>query len=79
MQRVAGAVHDALSRGNPFVYIVAIAWLYVVLMMSLTETSFVAGVATFLFYGLLPLSLFLWLVGTPQRRRNRRSADQPDQ
>ena len=60
-------------------YIVAIAWLYVVLMMSLTETSFVAGVATFLFYGLLPLALFLWLVGTPQRRRNRRSADQPDQ
>lgn len=65
--------------GSPFVYIVAIAWLYVVLMMSLTETSFVAGVATFLFYGLLPLALFLWLVGTPQRRRNRRSADQPDQ
>lgn len=60
-------------------YIVAIAWLYVVLMMSLTETSVVAGIATFVFYGLAPLSLFLWLVGTPQRRRNRRSAGEPDE
>jgi hypothetical protein len=61
------------------VYIVAIAWLYVVLMMSLTETSVVAGVVTFGLYGLAPLSLFLWLVGTPQRRRNRRSAGEPDE
>jgi hypothetical protein len=61
------------------VYIVAIAWLYVVLMMSLTETSVVAGVVTFALYGLAPLSLFLWLVGTPQRRRNRRSAGEPDE
>jgi hypothetical protein len=61
------------------VYIVAIAWLYVVLMMSLTETSVVAGIATFVFYGLAPLSLFLWLVGTPQRRRNRRSGGEPDE
>ncbi len=60
-------------------YIVAIAWLYVVLMMALTEASVVAGIATFVFYGLAPLSLFLWLVGTPQRRRNRRSAGEPDQ
>lgn len=60
-------------------YIVAIAWLYVVLMMSLTETSIVAGVVTFALYGLAPLSLFLWLVGTPQRRRNRRSAGEPEE
>jgi len=61
-------------------YIVAIAWLYVVLMMAITERSVVAGVMTFLFYGLAPLALFLWLVGTPQRRRNRRSLpDEPDQ
>jgi hypothetical protein len=54
------------------VYIVAIAWLYVVMLMALTEPSFVAGVSTFIFYGLLPLALLLWLVGTPQRRRNQR-------
>ena len=52
-------------------YIVAIAWAYVVLMMAVTEKSFVAGISTFLFYGVLPLALFLWLVGTPQRRRSR--------
>lgn len=59
-------------------YIVAIAWIYVVLMMALTETSVVAGIATFALYGLAPLALFLWLVGTPQRRRNKRSVGDPD-
>lgn len=52
-------------------YIIAIAWLYVVLLMALTEASWVAGIATFVFYGLLPLSVLLYLLGTPQRRRNR--------
>lgn len=52
-------------------YIVAIAWGYVVLMMSITETSFVAGVMTFLLYGILPLTIILYIMGTPQRKRNR--------
>lgn len=52
-------------------YIVAIAWLYVTMMMAITEPSFVAGVLTFVFYGLLPCGLLLWLIGTPQRKRNR--------
>lgn len=52
-------------------YIVAIAWLYVVFMMAITEQSAVAGVATFLFYGVLPLTIVLYLMGTPQRKRNR--------
>src|SRR5690606_9867435 len=56
----------------PHVYIIAIAWIYVTLLMALTEQSFVAGLATFLFYGLFPLTLLLWLLGTPQRRRRRR-------
>lgn len=50
-------------------YIVAIAWLYVVLMMALTEPHPVAGVLTFLAYGVAPLALLLWLMGTPMRRR----------
>ena len=52
-------------------YIVAIAWIYVVFMMSITEHSVVAGVMTFLLYGLFPLSIILYLLGTPQRRRRR--------
>lgn len=65
-------------------YIVAIAWLYVALMMAITEPSVIAGLLTFLFYGVLPCALLLWLIGTPQRRRNRlrvmaeQQLDQPD-
>jgi hypothetical protein len=61
-------------------YIVAIAWLYVTLLMALTEPSVAAGLATFFFYGLAPLALFLYLMGTPQRRRNqRRRSGKPDE
>ncbi len=62
-------------------YIVAIAWLYVVLMMALTETSIIAGLMTFLWYGLAPLALFLWLAGTPARKRSmaaKQHAGKPD-
>lgn len=55
-------------------YIVAIAWLYVTLMMALTEPSIVGGVLTFVFYGVMPCALLLWVIGTPQRKRNRASA-----
>lgn len=50
-------------------YIVAIAWLYVALLATVAETTVIGAVLTFLFYGLAPLSLFLWLFGTPARRR----------
>ena len=52
-------------------YIVAIAWLYVTLLMAATEANITAGVLTFVFYDLLPCALFIWIIGTPQRRRNR--------
>ncbi|HXA46075.1 MAG TPA: hypothetical protein VNW52_00490 [Burkholderiaceae bacterium] len=52
-------------------YIVAIGWIYVVLMMSITETSIIAGVMTFVLYGILPLGVILYLLGTPERRRRR--------
>ena len=52
-------------------YIVAIAWIYVILLISLTEASFVAGLASFVFYGVLPLALLLWLLGAGRRRRRR--------
>lgn len=52
-------------------YLVAIAWLYVTLLMAAAERNVVSGVMTFLLYGLGPLALFLWLFGTPQRARLR--------
>jgi heme A synthase len=57
-------------------YVIAIGWLYVTLLMAATEANLTAGVLTFGLYGLAPLALFLWLFGTPQRRRNQRAADQ---
>jgi hypothetical protein len=65
------------------VYIIAIAWLYVVVLMAATEHSMVAGVMTLVFYGLIPLGIVLYLFGTPERRRRAlrreasRLADQP--
>ncbi len=55
-------------------YIIAIGWLFVTVLMAATETNLVAGILTLVFYGLAPLALFLWLFGTPQRRRNQRAA-----
>lgn len=50
-------------------YIIAIGWLYVTLLMALTEGSVVAGVLSFVFYGLAPTALLMWLLGTTARRR----------
>lgn len=56
-------------------YIVALAWIYVVLMMSITETSVVAGVMTFVMYGVIPVTIILYVMGTPGRRRRRLLAE----
>lgn len=61
-------------------YIVAIAWLYVVLMMAVAEAMHADGtvlgaVFTFLLYGVGPLAIVLYLLGTPARRRARLAAE----
>lgn len=61
-------------------YLVAIAWMYVVLMMTVAEATSPNGTVlgaffTFLLYGALPLSLVLYVMGTPARRRARREAE----
>ena len=59
-------------------YIVAIGWMFVVGCMAVVEattSSLAGGIVTLFIYGLLPLALFLWLVGTPQRHRNRMRGD----
>lgn len=50
-------------------YIIAIAWVYVALLAAASDTTLVGGILTFVFWGLAPLALFLWLGGTPARRR----------
>lgn len=54
------------------VIIIAITWLYVILMMAITERSVVGGVMTFFFYGLVPCFLLLWLTGAAAGLRARR-------
>jgi hypothetical protein len=54
--------------------IVAVAWIYVVGLMALTETSVVAGIVTFLFYCVLPLGTLIYISGTKVRRRKRELA-----
>jgi len=55
-------------------YIVPIAWLYVVVMMSVAEATNVNGtvlgaIITFVLYGALPIGLILYFMGAPGRRR----------
>ena len=61
-------------------HLVAIAWMYVVVTMSIAEALSPAGtllgaVSTFVLYGALPLGLVLYLLGTPARRRRRAAAE----
>ncbi|MBY0340998.1 MAG: hypothetical protein K2Q19_07515 [Rhodocyclaceae bacterium] len=57
-------------------YIIVIAWLYVIVLMAATEKTVVAGLLTLIFYGLAPVALFVWIFGTPGRRRARRRLPQ---
>lgn len=52
-------------------YIVAIGWLYVTLLVAINEPSIGSAVISFLFYGLLPCSLLMWLGGSKARRQRR--------
>jgi hypothetical protein len=49
------------------VYIVLIAWLYVVIMIAIVSDSILKGVIRFLFLGALPTGLWLWM--SLRRRR----------
>lgn len=55
-------------------YLVVIAWLYVTVMMAIAEAtspvgSLLGALVTFVLYGLLPLSILVYILGTPGRKR----------
>lgn len=55
-------------------YLVAIAWGYVALMMAAAEAlspqgSIFGALVTLLLYGVLPLGLLMYILGTPGRKR----------
>jgi hypothetical protein len=51
------------------VYIVVIGWLYVVVLMALTENTLTAALLSLFGYGLLPVAFLAWMAGWPLRRR----------
>jgi hypothetical protein len=61
-------------------YLIAIAWFYVVLMMAVAEAvssrgTLLGALVTFVLYGLLPVSLLMYILGTPGRKRLRKQAE----
>lgn len=67
-------------------YLIVIAWLYVTVMMALAEAaspqgSILGALVTLLLYGLLPVAILIYILGTPERKRRlraRREAEQRD-
>lgn len=62
-------------------YLIVIAWLYVTLMMALAEAfstqgSVLGAIITFVMYGALPMSLLVYIMGTPLRRKAKRREEQ---
>ena len=56
-------------------YLVVIAWIYVVLMMSVAEATNSTGtllgaIVTFVLYGLAPVALVVYLMGAPSRSKS---------
>jgi hypothetical protein len=59
-------------------YLVAIGWVYVVLMMAVVEAStgtLLGAIVTFVLYGVMPLALVMYLLATPSRRAAKRAAE----
>ena len=62
-------------------YLIVIGWLYVTLLMSLAEAfssqgSVLGAIITFVLYGLLPMGLVVYIMGTPLRRKAIRKSEQ---
>jgi hypothetical protein len=65
---------DSAQPVKKHMYLVAIGWLYVALMMSVAEAthsqgSVLGAIVTFVLYGLAPVALLMYILGTPARKR----------
>ena len=55
-------------------YLIVIAWLYVVIIAAIAEAtssvgSVLGAIVTFVLYGAIPLSIVMYILGTPGRKR----------
>lgn len=58
-------------------HLIALTWAFIVVLMAAAEAgspqgSLLGALFTLLLYGALPLSIVLYVMGTPMRRRARR-------
>jgi Na+-transporting methylmalonyl-CoA/oxaloacetate decarboxylase gamma subunit len=79
--RVSFSLLSPKLQGPKIMYLIVIAWLYVTLLMALAEAfstqgSVLGAIITFVFYGLLPMALVVYLMGTPLRRKAIRRQDE---
>jgi hypothetical protein len=61
-------------------YLIVIGWIYVALMMAVAEATatngtIIGALVTFVLYGVGPVSLVMYLLGTPGRRKKIRERD----
>ena len=64
-------------------YLVAIAWMYVALMMAVAEATASNGtvlgaIVTFVLYGAVPISIVTYLMATPSRNRARKARERAE-
>jgi len=64
-------------------YIVPIAWIYVALLMSMAEATNTNGTVlgaciTFVLYGVMPVGIMVYIMGTPSRKRRIREQEARD-
>ncbi|MFN4360960.1 MAG: hypothetical protein ACK4F4_09590 [Hylemonella sp.] len=63
-----------------FLILIAIGWIYVALMMAVAEATSTVGsvlgaVITFVLYGVGPVLLLLYILGTPARKKLRKQRE----
>ena len=64
-------------------YLVAIAWIYVALMMAVAEATnsngtLLGAIFTFLLYGVLPVSIVIYVMRGPARSRARKARERAE-
>ena len=65
-------------------YLIVIAWTYVTLMMAVAEATSPQGtvlgaIITFALYGLLPMGILVYILGTPSRKRKIKAREAAEQ
>jgi hypothetical protein len=63
-----------------FLILIAIGWIYVALMMAVAEAtspvgSVLGAIITFVLYGVGPVVLLLYILGTPARKKLRKQRE----